>query len=311
MSSIARPSCPISSALWAPVRGVEVAPADQARGAGHPSDRREDDAPQEHDDARGHPEDRQPGDHDLTVAGPGHLLVERLQPEADADHAADSVVGLVALLTGFLVPERSEEGQDAPPADHLGELLRLDGLHGPLEERMVEALARRALEARDAADQLGLEADVAVDRLDGLEVGEGLDPVAAVDVDPAHVPELGAELVEEPADDVGAALHHPVLDGGQDGGREEPGGLAVPLLEGLPLPPEVEREEQAEPEEQDADDERQDLGAELLAQEPPGLHVVPARPPPVAAPRIASGPPGVGAARAIQTSGPGHRPSIQ
>ena len=77
MSSIVRPSWPISSAL-ADVRArVEVAPADPARGAGDPRDRGEDDAAEEHDDARRDAEDREAGDQELAVAGPGHLLIER------------------------------------------------------------------------------------------------------------------------------------------------------------------------------------------------------------------------------------------
>ena len=171
---------------------------------------------------------------------------------------------------------------------------------------MVEALPRGALEARDAADELGLQADVAVDRFDRLEVGEGLDPVVTVDVDPADVTELGAELLEEPANDVGPGLQHPVLDRGQDGGREEPGGLPVPLLEGAPLLPEIEREEQAKSQEQDADDEREDLGAEPLPQEPPDLHAA-ATPPPRGTLRLSGGASDLNVSGRLERPRPGAR----
>ena len=110
---------------------------------------------------------------------------------------------------------------------------------------------------------------------DGLEIGEGLDTVSPVDVDPAHVPELGAELLDEAPDDVGPRLEHPVLDGGQDGGRQEPGGLPVLPLERDALASEVQSEEGAEAEDQDADDECQDLGPEPFAEEAPGHHAGP------------------------------------
>jgi hypothetical protein len=255
--------------------GVEVAPADAVRGPGHAGNRGEDDPAEEDDDARRDPDDREGGHEELAVAGAGHFLVERLQSETDPDHAAHLMVGLVALLAGLPVPEGPEERQDAPPIDPLGEFLGLDRLHGALEEGVVDALPGRPTETRDSSDHIGLQAHVGVHFLDRREIGEGLDAVAAVDIEPAHVTELGAKLLHEPADDVRPRLEHPVLDRGEDGGREESGGLPVSILEGAALPAEIEDEEQTEPEDQDGDDEREDLGAETLPQEPPGLQADP------------------------------------
>jgi Tfp pilus assembly protein FimT len=254
---------------------LEVPAADPARRSSYAGDRGEDDAAKEHHDARGDPDDREPGDHELAVARPDHFLVEGLQAEADPYDPAHLVVRLVALLAGLAVAEGPEEGQDALAVDMLDELVRLDGLHGAPEQGMVDTLARVTTEERDPPDEVGLEAGVGVDGLDGLEIGECLDAVAPVDVDPAHVPDLLAELLEEPADDVRSCLHHPVLDSGEDGGGQESSGLPVSLLEGAALAREVESEEQTESQDQHGQDEGEDLGAESLAENPLDLHTNP------------------------------------
>ena len=275
MSSIVRPSCPISSALRTPARAARspspirrAAPATRAIGARTTR-------PRNTTMLAARPRMVTPGDQELAVAGAGHLLVERLEAEADPHHPAHRVARSVALLAGLAVLERAEEGQDAAPVELLGELLGLGGLHGAAEQRMVDALARLSTEPRDALDQIGLEAGVGVDLLDGGEVGEGLDAVLPVHVDPAHVPQLSAQLLDEAPRDVGPGLEHPVLDGGEDGGRQHAGGLPMARLERHPLPREVEEEEQAEPQDQDADDEREHLGPEPLAQDLAHAHRVP------------------------------------
>ena len=123
--------------------GVEVAAADPLGGAGHARDRRQDDAPQEHEHARGDPEDGEAGDQQLAVPGPGHLLVERLPRETDAHdpaHRRGSARGIAgtarALRSGWkMVRTRVASSGSVSSCG-------VRGLDRAAEEGMVQALAR-------------------------------------------------------------------------------------------------------------------------------------------------------------------------
>ena len=123
----------------------------------------------------------------------------------------------------------------------------------------------------------GSRPGVGVHLLDGGEVGEGLHAVPPVHVDPADFPELRAQLLDEAPRDVGPGLEHPVLDARSGWSRQHAGGLAMARLERHALAAEIQEEEQAEPQDQDADDEREHLGPEALAEEVSHAHRAPAR----------------------------------
>ncbi len=250
----------------APVRHprVEIPAADAARGGGDQGDRAEHDAAQKQRQRDREAENRQRRDEDLAVARGGELGVEPVEAEAHAHDAADFVILAVAVLALLAVFQGAEERQRASGAGRLVGLLRRHRLHRAREQRIADRFPRLAAQLGEPLEQRRAEHAARVDILDRLEIAEGLDAVAPVDVENADVLQLFFKLLHQAQDDVGMAFEHAVFDALGDGGGQQPRRLAVPGHQRLGGAPDVEDHQAAESQDENGQGQRDDFEAQVV-----------------------------------------------
>lgn len=116
----------------------------------------------------------------------------------------------------------------------------------------------------DALDKIRLDGTCDLQLFYGFKVGERLNAIAPVDIEATDVLELLLHLVHQPTDDIRTSFEHSVLDAGHYRGRQQTGGLLV-LGDPNPLfPADIQEEEHAEGDNQNADDQQGDLEREAL-----------------------------------------------
>ena len=245
-----------------------------ARSGRHPGQGLEHDATHEDHEGGGHAEDGEECEEDLAVAGRGELCVQLVEAEADPHDSAHQVVIAVAALAFLEVPQGLKERQHAAAVESLFGLLWGDGLHRAGEQRVADPRAGLPSHLRDALDEARVEAREAVHRIHGFEVAERLDAVPAVDLEPADVLEFGLQFLYEPADNVRSPFEHPVLDAPDDSRRQEAGSLLVPGNGQLRVPSNVMARQDAEPQDEDGEDQRDNLDLQPPAEEVGKGHTV-------------------------------------
>ena len=257
----ARPSCPISSRERTGARASKSPPPTRRAAPASAVMGRTTTWPMAK--ARSAPADRdgEDRDEDLLVALALDLREDRRHGGRHPHHGAHRVVGAVTALAALLVRHRVEQREERHAVLRLQRLLDLLRLDGPREERPAGRRGRGPLHLLDVGQDLGREVGVLLDLLEGGEVGEGLDAVAAVDVEPFHG-RRALELLEHGAGDVGALLEHGRLDARHQGGGEAARGHLALLDEQALFAAQRPDGRGSEADDHDGHDQQGDLGGQ-------------------------------------------------